>query len=164
MRRAVWDRVSTGSAEDVQRALDQFEPSLRAALGPRHINDLRTIQATRSMIEAVPPTGARAFSPNGLEAAEGFIGTGVPQMASRLFAVRSGRTSARFVAADLFGRFFRALSQRQQQALFREALYDPEVARAPADSVEIGSMRPEHAKRLGVRLFNLGMESRENDE
>lgn len=164
LRRAVWDRVSIGSADDVQKALDDFGPSLRAVLGGRHIDDLRTIQAARSMTETVPPVGARAFSPNGMQAAEDFVGMGAPQMASRLFAVRSGRTSARYMAAEMFGRFFRAQGQRAQQALFREALYDPAVARSLADSVEIGRMRPEHAKRLGARLFNLGYESRQDDD
>ena len=109
------------------------------------------------MIETVPPVGARAFSPNALQAAEDFVGMGAPQMGSRLFAVRSGRTSLPYVLTEGLGRFMRARSQRQQEALFREALYNSDVARGLAEMVNIGRMQPESARRLNVWFYNIGM-------
>ncbi len=164
LKRNVWERVSTGSADDVQRSLDQYGPQLKLLLGGRHIEALNTIQAARSMMEAVPPSGARAFSANPVQALEDTMGMGASAAASRYVNVQSGRLSGRIAAFDAFGRFMRARTLAQQQALFKEALYDPDVARSLADMVTIGRLPRDEARRLNARLFALGMEPTSHDE
>ena len=58
------------------------------------------------------------------------FGSDIPQILSRVFAVQSGRTSSRFVGAELGMRFFRQLDANKRQKVIAEALYDKDVAEA----------------------------------
>jgi len=58
----------------------------------------------------------------------------------------------------------RGRSLAESEALLREALYNPQVAKDMVDMLRLG---PEHraiARRLNARLFNLGLTSREHQE
>jgi len=56
------------------------------------------------------------------------FGSDIPQILSRVFAVQSGRTSSRFVGAELGMRFFRQLSDNKRKKIIAEALYDKDFA------------------------------------
>lgn len=163
LRRNVWNRIADGSAEDILTALDKNGASLQIALGKRHVDNLRRVMNARAMIENVPPANAQAFGTNALQKAEDFVGMGAPQIGCRIFAVRSGRTSARYVAVDMLGRFMLSQSQASQAALFREALYDPDVARSLVNMAFIKGTAKNSARSLNTRLFNLGMEGGDDE-
>lgn len=164
LKRHVWDRVANGTGADINAFINEHEAALRIALGAEHLGHLKIIARAREMLERVPPPAGRGYSPNPLADIERAIGMGVPQLASRIFAAESGRTSFRFVATDALGRFMRGRSQAESAALLREALYNPQVAKDMVDMLRLG---PEHraiARRLNARLFNLGLTSREQQE
>ena len=56
------------------------------------------------------------------------FGSDIPQILSRIFAVQSGRTSTRFIGAELGMRFFRQLADNKRQKIIAEALYDKNLA------------------------------------
>jgi hypothetical protein len=58
------------------------------------------------------------------------FGTGIPQILSRVFAVQSGRTSSRFVSAELGMRFMEKLNTTQREKIIAAALYDKDNATA----------------------------------
>ena len=58
------------------------------------------------------------------------FGTGIPQILSRVFAVQSGRTSTRFITAELGMRFMEKLSTTQREKIIAAALYDKNNADA----------------------------------
>ena len=58
------------------------------------------------------------------------FGTGIPQILSRVFAVQSGRTSSRFVSAELAMRFMQKLSTSAREKVIAAALYDKNNADA----------------------------------
>ena len=58
------------------------------------------------------------------------FGSGIPQILSRIFAVQSGRTSSRFVGAELGMRFMEKLSTAQREKIIAAALYDKNNAEA----------------------------------
>ncbi len=164
LRRNVWNRAISGSSEDILRFMNDNAGSLRVLFGGRHFRDIETIAAARAMLERVPsPTGA-AFQPRPLEGVERAIGQGLPQLSSRLFAARTGRVGRGYLAVDTFLRGIRGRAAVDADDLLREALYDSQVARDMAEAVRVGEVKPDVAKRLGARLFNLGQPFEFSDE
>ena len=57
----------------------------------------------------------------------------------------------------MFSRFIDARSKASSEALLREALYNPEVARDMASMIGLKQNKPDAVKRLNVWLFNIGL-------
>lgn len=109
----------------------------------------------------MPAPAGRAIDTNPLAGLEGTLGVGVNQIASRVFAVESGRTSWRYIATDLIGRYTRAHSRAEEERLMNEALYNPEIAKDLAQ-VFVAKREPKPvANRLNTWLFELGQEKDE---
>lgn len=157
LRRNVWNMAADGSAEEIADFVNRFQPSLRLLFSPQHLGNLRRIQRARAMLQRTPAPSGQGYQPNPLAAVEGGIGMGVPQLASRVFAVESGRTSARYVTTDALGRFLRGRSQAASEALLKEALYDPEVAKDLAAVAFDRAGKADVSRRLNARLFSLGL-------
>lgn len=160
LRRSVWD-MAVADGKTLNDLLENNRRSLVQVFEPGHLKSLETIRDASSMMTRVPPPQGQGISPDPLAAIQKQIGMGVPQIASRVFAAESGRTSMRFVAADALGRFMRGRSQAETEALLKQALYDPQVARDLATLSRIKRVNPAIANRLNARLFNLGFTSRE---
>ncbi len=76
-------------------------------------------------------TGYPAKLPNAVpDKVQQIFGTGIPQILSRVFAVQSGRTSSRFVSAELGMRFMEKLNTTQREKIIAAALYDKDNATA----------------------------------
>lgn len=157
LRRHVWDNASGLSPQQLAAFMDNNAPSLSRLFGVRHLSDLRRIQRARMMIESVPAPRGQGFRPDPTRQVADQLGSGVPQIQSRIFAAESGRTSFRFVAGDMFARFFRSQSQQASEALLNEALYNPQVARDLAGMIDTSALKPEATSRLNAWLFNLGI-------
>lgn len=159
LARAIWNAAA--GQRDLGTFIQQNEAALKLGLSPQHITDLKLLAGGREMASRVPaPTGS-AVQPRPFQALEDATRMGMPQIASRIFAVQSGRTSWRFVVSEAGSRALRGYTQEQMEALLREALYDPRVAKDLANAVRMRKMPPAIANRLNVRLFNLGMETRD---
>ncbi len=85
------------------------------------------------------------------------------QIASRVFAAQSGRTSWRYIAADLLGRLWRGHSRAETERLMDEALFNPDVAADIADMLTVPATRTETAKRLNTWLFNVGVDGSDEE-
>lgn len=162
LRRQVWEQATTGSAADTLRFLERATPSLGAIYGSNHIKAITNIAAARAMMERSPvPTGS-AITARPLQQIEEMIGQGVPQLSSRLFAWRSGRMQKGYLAVDTISRGLRGRAQQSADSLFRQALYDPEVAKEMLNAMIGVAPRPETASRLQARLFALGIAGEED--
>ena len=162
LRRHVWDAAADLPADELASFTAEHRRALSRIFPPRHMANLDRIQRARTMIERVPPPQGRAAAgESGVTRLGKRLGTGVPQAQSRLFAATSGRTSYRYIAGDMLARFFQRRSEVQRQALFREALYNPEVAEDLAAMVGPGDPRVYgfRARRLNAWLFNIGIDS-----
>lgn len=162
LKRHIWDSAANLNGKELGDFLTTFDKSLKRALGPTHYGDLVTISKARQMMDRMPEPKGQGYSPNPLKDIEQSIGMGIPQIGSRVFAVESGRTSARYMITDAFGRFMRGRSQARSEALLKEALYNPEVARDLATMTHMSKVPHVIARRLYVRLFNLGQGTRDD--
>jgi hypothetical protein len=158
LRRSVWDEAPMGSATELESFLKTNRSALREVLTPDHINSLTKIATALRQVERVPAPAGRAIDSNPLAGIEGTLGTGVNQLASRVFAVESGRTSWRYIATDLIGRYTRAHSRAEAERLMNEALYNPEIAKDLAQVFVAKRAPGPVANRLNTWLFELGQE------
>lgn len=156
LKRAVWDKVANATVDELDDFLKTNQASLKIALSPKHIESLNNILTATRQIGRVPTPPAKPFDPNHLADLEKSLGTGLNQISSRVFAVHSGRTSARYAAAELLGRFFRGRKQVETQRLMDEALFNPEIAADIVDMINLPAKRTETAKRLNTWLLNIG--------
>jgi hypothetical protein len=161
LRRHIWDSATDLSPARLKTFLENNAPSLSRVFDTRHLSDLQRIQNAREIIESVPAPQGQGFQPDPTGALARQVGSGIPQIQSRVFAAESGRTSFRFVAGDMFARFIRGRSQIESEALLREALYNPEVARDLSGMIGVQGEKPAIARRLNAWLFNIGMGEQE---
>lgn len=164
LRRHVWDKAVDLDAAGLENFLSRNRDSLLILFADDHLDNLHTIANARKMIETVPAPQGRGYMPTPLEGVENKLGMGLPQIASRLFAVESGRTSWRYAGTEGFGRYFRNMTKQQYETLMRQALFDPAVARDLASISGVRRVPQEVAHRLNVRLLNLGLTNRESEE
>jgi hypothetical protein len=160
--REVWSEA-LGTGNPAQFLRDHRQSMIRA-LGPRYttaLNLARAIEKNR----LVPRPSGRALDTNPMASVEGVLGTGLNQISSRIFAVKSGRTSARYALADIAGRAFRNMTGRQARETLQEALYDPQVAQALANAIQHKRITETGAKRLYTFLLSNGIAAQgENQE
>jgi len=57
------------------------------------------------------------------------LGTDIPQVWSRAFAVQSGRTGWKFIVAEQFNRFLNTVGLGHYDKVMKEAIYNPEFAK-----------------------------------
>jgi hypothetical protein len=164
LRRSVWDDVAGREAEDIARYIGDNRKSLSLLFSRNHVSALNDIMAARMMLERTPTPQGAAFVPRPLAEVESIIGQGLPQISSRIFAFKSGRMQKGYLAVDTFMRGMRGRAATAADAVLREALYDPALARDLANTVKAGQMVPERAKRLQARLFALGLPYLEQGE
>lgn len=164
LRRQVWDYANTLEPKDLLTFIEKNQKALQTPLGSKHIEHLKTIQAARAIMDRTPSPKGQASDNNPLKKLEDELGVGIPQIASRIFAIQSGRTSARFVATELAGRFFRGFSKNEMEALMTEALYDPAVAEDLVQFMTYKQYPKRIAKRLNGYLLQLGYNTAFNEE
>jgi hypothetical protein len=164
LRRAVFETVADAPLPKMREYLAKNAPALRIALTPKHHKDLETILTATEQMARVPEPAGRAYDPNSLADVERRLGTGMNQIASRVFAANSGRTSWRYVAIDLISRFWRGHSQQETAALLKEALYNPDIARDLVDLVQLPAKREAAAKRLNSWLLQVGVDEEGTSE
>lgn len=173
LQRAVWDRIITRSADDPDKMSALIEAnarSLRRVFTPRHIESLRIIVKGIEISQAAPPVSGQGIAgENIIEQARRQVGTGVPQILSRVFAAVSGRTSKRFVISELLARYGIHTSESEFNAILKEALWNEDVASAisnvikSAETNQFKALSPMAANRLNTWVLNLGIVSREEE-
>jgi hypothetical protein len=157
LRRNVWDKATAADAPGIMKFINDHRDSLGFVFDQQHFKALENVVMARVMLERVPAQGGAAYVPRPLEDVERMIGQGLPQLSSRLFALKSGRMQKGYLMIDTLMRGLRGRAASDADDMLRVALYDPEVARMMAETVQRGSLNLETAKRLQARLFALGL-------
>ena len=107
---------------------------LFSEMGPEYKNHLKNLNAIASGFERVnfvtPPRGAPAPTPS--EQMKQALGTDIPQVWSRAFAVASNRTGWKFVGAEVFNRFLNTVGVGHFDKVMKEAIYNPSFAKTLA--------------------------------
>lgn len=154
--RQVWDTAL--SSPNPGKFLQENAAGAKVALGPRYETAMRLARAIEKN-RLVPRPAGQAMDTNPMASVEGALGTGLNQISSRIFAVKSGRTSARYALADIAGRAFRTMTARQSREFLREAIYDPQIARDLATTLETGGSGVTEAqiKRLYTFVLSSGI-------
>lgn len=144
--------------------LEQNAGSMRIALGSERYELAKRLARAIDKNKLVPRPAGRALDTNPMATVENYLGTGLNQLSSRVFAVKSGRTSARYALADIVSRTFNSMSARQAQDFLNEVLYDPKVAADLANALEFETMPEKSAKRLYTFLISNGIVAAQDDE
>jgi hypothetical protein len=145
--------------------LETNKSSLNSVYTPEHINNLNIIADAYSIISRTPmPQGVGATTPGVVQEASKQMGMSVPSILSRAYAAESGRTSTRYIAGDIFGRFVLTKGKQRADALFYEAMFDPNIAKdyARFATDKVGNKLV--TKRLNGYLFNLGYPSEDENQ
>jgi len=145
--------------------LESNRKSLNSVYTPEHINNLNIIADAYAINARTPmPQGVGVTTPGVVQEATQQFGMSIPSIMSRFYAAESGRTSTRYIASDIFGRFVLTKGKQRADALFYEAMFDPNIAK---DYARFATNKVEDklvTKRLNGYLFNLGYPSDEENE
>tara|TARA_R100001460_G_scaffold48252_1_gene86194 strand:- start:13 stop:2667 length:2655 start_codon:yes stop_codon:yes gene_type:complete len=145
--------------------LESNKNSLNSVYSADHINNLNIIADAYAINARTPmPQGIGTTTPGVVQEATQQMGMSIPSIMSRFYAAESGRTSVRYIASDIFGRFILTKGKQRADALFYEAMFDPNIAkdyaRFATDKVENKLI----TKKLNGYLFNLGYPSDEENQ
>jgi hypothetical protein len=112
------------------------------------------------MLEFVPPPKGMAEETNLKNRLKQDYGLNTREISAGIVNVKRGRSSKYVEGANMLSGFFTGRSQKQMDALFETALYDPEVAKRLARIQSTRSPKEsayEQSKRyLNQRLFKMG--------
>jgi len=157
LKRVVWENITQGSSEDILTSINNNRKPLKKLFGPVHLKNIEDVSAMKAMMERLPAPKGKAHTEMPLKGFEDITGMAVPQAATRYWAFMSGRVPKYYLAFDIIKSSLYKKAQRHFDMLMREALYDPKVAKEMAESIRFGSFPEKKAKRLGARLFSLGV-------
>lgn len=153
-RRMLWNKVTDGTPDDIQAMLDN--PSLQRAMTPQHMDALRDIMDATRMTTTVPVPKGQAYETDPYQYVRSNMGTGIDSLASKLWAVESGRAGMKWALLNVVGGAFRAQNRLALARTLKSALYDPQVAMDLAAAVKNGPNAAPAAKRLNTYLINAG--------
>ena len=152
----VINRLESGAPTDIGK----MRNSLKEVLGDEHIRDMETVQKAYEMINRTSAPRGTGKIESSVDKIGNLTGQGIPQIMSRVFAAQSGRTSHRFIISDSMARFIHSKDKAALEALYKEALYNPQVAKdivaLNRSNLPIGVARAKLRKMNGY-LFNLGL-------
>jgi hypothetical protein len=163
LRRAVWERATgagggTASTLPDPAKLRQFMAdnavSLSHVLTPEHMSDLETIARAAEVEGRLPPPKGAAEAPATVSSAvEGLTGSGIPSVLNKAFAFMSGRVPKGYLSADIGLRVLNNFNEKEAARAWREALFNPDVARTIADGVRNGRATPMQQQKLKSYLL-----------
>ena len=126
--------VNEKEISNMENFLNTNEKSLKTLFNKmgqgyeKHFDNLKTIVDGYRRVNFVPvPKGGGAPTPS--EQLKETLGTDIPQVWSRAFAVQSGRTGWKYVVAEQFNRFLNTVGLGHYDKVMKEAIYDPEFAK-----------------------------------
>lgn len=158
LARHVWDEVKDAGGDRIAAFIETNRKALTRVLGESHIRHLEVIQRARQMLDFTAPPRGAGYKPNALGDFERVIGQRVPVLASRVYALKTGRVQKGYLMVDALTRSFLGRQQATAEDMMKLALYDPKVARELSTMIRHKRVAPAGAKRLNVWLFNLGTE------
>lgn len=161
MKRIVWENASNGTSADTVKFMAQNEKSLAVLFDKKQLRDMYDVSLMKAVSEAVKPPSGAALSdvelPAVLRAVENITGMKIPQFGTRLYALNSGRVAKEYIAMEAAISALRSTGRLQAEAIWKDALYDPDLARDLANAVIYKDFKKETAKKIGGRVFALGL-------
>ena len=155
MQRVAWGNATSGSPDEVLKYVKDHQKTLRMLFGAEHFQNINDVVEMRSMIALTDTPKGKAYIPSPLAKMEEKIGMPIPQMATRVYAFKTGRLSKSYLIPEIMRNVVYRKGMRAAESLFKEALYDPAVAREMASAVRMHRMPENKADRLYARLFAL---------
>lgn len=157
LKRAVWEdtigKMQT-PAQFEKYIIDRAD-SLKQVLGQDHYRSLTAIAEANRKEGLVPRHIGKIDKTKQTSEIERFMNMKLPQLSSRLFAIRSGRTGPQWMATEIFSRMMYGFSEAEANKLMVSALYDADVARQLAQ-ITRQPPTPKQLSRLHAYLANAG--------
>lgn len=163
LRRAVLDRAPDPmDVAKFQKFLDGNERSLRQVLAPDHLKALQDVLAAAKIDSRLPrPTGAVDLPGSLADKGAKVFGITVPSLLQRVLSVKQGRMSAEYGVADVGVRALRQFSNKDIENAWKEALYNPKVAKDLQLMVKGGAATPIQLARMRNYLLSVGLHDTE---
>lgn len=157
MKRAVWEEAVSkvqSPAQFEKYLIDKAAP-LEQVLGKDHFRSLTAIAEASRKEGLVPKHLGKADPSKRTSEIERVLNMKLPQLSSRLFAIRSGRTGWQWVASEMLSRTLYGFSNSEADKLMIAALYDADVAKQLAQFTRTPPT-PKQLSRLHAYLANVG--------
>lgn len=158
LTRAVMDRAPDPmDAKAFGSWLDGHDRVLRQVLTPEHLQSLKDVLKASQIQGQLPRPSGTAERPKSTLAKTGAaIGTPIKSLLQRVLAVKQGRVGADYTAFDIGTRMVDSFTERETDAIWKEALFNPEVAKTLANSVKGGGATGLQLSRLHNYLLTVG--------
>lgn len=141
----------------IQRALATHGADQAAHVGAKHMADLESLAEAMSMIQRnVPPTRLPSTSAVKDPVQERF-GSSIRTIAAHHRSVAQGRGSAADAIINFMSKYAFKIREDHANALFEEAVYDPNVARTLAAAAREGKPSSGIRRRLAAHMLSLGI-------
>ena len=148
------------------KAFKQFlvdnERVLNAGFDKTHIDNMYLVaDAYERVLATGLPMGAGVSPDDIVTRLTGKLGTTPAGISNRFIAVQEGRLGAKAAVGYVLSRAIRQQSSIRADALFRDMMFDPQLAKTlassgPADAPPL-SVTPQTNRRLNVYMFNTGV-------
>ena len=139
--------------------LDRRASVLKEAFEPEHILNLYiAADAAERATIAVPKAGEVGRANDALTALSKKLGTSLPSMSSIGRSVAESRMSGQHAIAMISTRALKSFNNAKQQALLREAIFNPKLAELITTEIPVGatSLPSGLNKKINAYLFNTG--------
>ena len=162
LRKAVINRAPDPmDADKLQTWLKGNDRSLRQVLEPEHLKALNDVVSAAKINNSLPRPKGTVDLPGSLadKSAKRF-GITIPSLLQRALSVKQGRMSPEYGAADVGMRMFRQFSNKEIEGAWKEALYNPKVAKDLQLMVKQGPTVPKLA-RMRNYMLSVGLHDAE---
>jgi hypothetical protein len=160
---AALTRAVMARAPDVMDAkafgdwLQGHDRVLRQVLSPDHLTALKDVLKASEIQTQLPrPSGTAERPKSALAKAGATIGTPIKSLLQRFLAVAQGRVGVPYTAFDIGSRVVDSFTERETDAIWREALFNPDVAKSLATVVKNKGATGLQLKRLQNYLLTVG--------
>jgi hypothetical protein len=159
LRKAVIDRAPDPmNVEKFKAWLDGNDRSLRQVLDPTHLKALQDVLGAARINNQLPrPTGTVDLPGSLADKGAKVFGITLPSLLQRVLSVKQGRMSAEYGVADVGVRAVRAFSNREIENAWKEALYNPKVAKDLQLMVKGGGATKIQLARMRNYMLSVGL-------
>mgnify|MGYP003151982139 CR=1 FL=1 len=144
---------------DFKKFLVNNERSLNAIFDKTHIDNMYLVADAAERVFATPMVaGAGMKSEDLMSRFASKLGTSVAGASTRFVALQEGRIGSKAAAAYFITRGLSARSAARADALFKEMMFNPEVAKLLVkEGPQDFSITPETNRAINTILFNIGV-------
>ena len=151
--------------DSLKQFLIKNDKSLRYVFTPEHRENLNIIaDAYKMALRTGAPLGTSEQPPSMVKEFQGAFGISPAAVMSRFYNVKRGVTSMQYIFTDMMGRFFMFHGKKKSEELFKQSMFNPDLAKTMADYSKIEVEDPILRKKLNGFLFNMGYPNFEEEK